>query len=61
MFGKEAEKAATIVAVTMQIILGSDFVLYGPIEDCREVFPAMYTIDTAYKYFRRTKDWIEMV
>jgi len=61
IFGKDSEKSAAIIAVSMQIILGSNFVLYGPVEDCRIVFPAIYTVDTAYKYFRRTKDWVEMV
>lgn len=60
MLGKEAEKSAVLVANTMQIVLGSDFVLYGPIEDARIVFPAVFTIDTAYKYFARTKDWLSV-
>ncbi|MDK2795267.1 MAG: tetrahydromethanopterin S-methyltransferase subunit [Archaeoglobaceae archaeon] len=58
MFGKDAEKFAVLIADVFQIILGSDFVLYGPIEDCKIVFPAVYTIDTTYRYLRRTKDFL---
>jgi len=60
MLGKEAEKPAVLIADTMQIVLGSDFVLYGPIEDAKLVFPAVFTIDTAYRYFTRTKDFVEI-
>ncbi|HIH69334.1 MAG TPA: tetrahydromethanopterin S-methyltransferase subunit H [Methermicoccus shengliensis] len=60
MLGKEAEKPAVLMANTLQIVLGSDFVLYGPIEDSKLVFPAVFTIDTAYRYFARTKDLIEI-
>ena len=60
MFGKEAEKSAVLIANTMQLVLGSDFVLYGPVEDAKHVFPAVFTLDTAYRYFARTKDFIEV-
>ncbi|MBC7318478.1 tetrahydromethanopterin S-methyltransferase subunit H [Candidatus Bipolaricaulota bacterium] len=56
ILGKEAEKPATLIADLMQIILGSDFVLYGPIEDAELVFPGTFIVDTAYRYFSRMKD-----
>lgn len=60
MLGKEAEKFAVIVANTLQIAFGLDFVLYGPIEDSKLVFPAVYTLSMAYKSLARTKDFIEL-
>ncbi|WP_220084827.1 tetrahydromethanopterin S-methyltransferase subunit H [Methanothermobacter tenebrarum] len=53
---KEAKKPATLIADIMQIILGSDFILYGPIEDAELVFPGTFIVDTAYRYFSRMKD-----
>lgn len=60
LLGKEAEKFAVIVANTLQIAFGLDFVLYGPIEDSKLVFPAVYTLSMAYKSLARTKDFIEL-
>ena len=60
LLGKEAEEYAVLAADLMQIIAGSDFLLYGPIEDARKIFPAVYVVDTAYRYFLRTGDGIEI-
>ncbi len=60
LLGKEAEKYAVLIANTLQIAFGLDFALYGPIEDCKIVFPAVYTLNTAYKNFLRTKDFIQL-
>ena len=59
MFGKESEKYAVLTADIMQVFAGSDFVLYGPVEDAEKIFPAMYVLDTAYRYFMRSGDAIE--
>lgn len=58
--GKEAVKSAAVVANSMQLILGSNFVLYGPIEDCRHVFPAVYTVTSSFRYAYRMKEFIEI-
>jgi tetrahydromethanopterin S-methyltransferase subunit H len=42
------------------VVLGADFILYGPIEDCEHVFPAVYAIDTSYRYLYRAKDQWEI-
>lgn len=60
LFGKGAEKYAVLIADVLQIVAGSDFVLYGPIEDAKKIFPAVYVVDTAYRYFLRTGDVIEI-
>ncbi|MEM2070779.1 MAG: tetrahydromethanopterin S-methyltransferase subunit H, partial [Archaeoglobaceae archaeon] len=60
LLGKEAEKYAVLIANTLQIAFGLDFALYGPIEDCKIIFPAVYTLNTAYKNFLRTKDFIQL-
>lgn len=60
LLGKESEKSALIIANTMQIIFGLDFILYGPIEDAKLIFPAVYTINVAYKGFSRTKDFLTL-
>ncbi|MDK2781450.1 MAG: tetrahydromethanopterin S-methyltransferase subunit [Archaeoglobi archaeon] len=59
-FGKDAEKSAGIVANTFQLIFGSDFVLYGPIEDAKYVFPAVHVIDTSFKYLIRSGEFLEI-
>ena len=40
----------------MTIVMGCDFVLYGPIEASKEVFPAVYTLYTTYRYLLRRKE-----
>lgn len=60
LFGKDAVRSADIVANLMPVILGSDFLLYGPVEDCSYVFPAVYTIDTSYRYAYRMKEYITL-
>ncbi len=57
--GKEAVRSATVAANILQLILGSNFVLYGPIEDCKHVFPAVQTIYTSFRYAYRMKEYIE--
>lgn len=60
LLGKEAEKYAVIIANTLQIAFGLDFALYGPIEDSKLVFPAVYTLNVAYKNFARTRDFLPL-
>ncbi|MBS7288699.1 MAG: tetrahydromethanopterin S-methyltransferase subunit H [Candidatus Freyarchaeota archaeon] len=58
--GKEAMKSTTVAANVIQLILGSNFVLYGPIEDCKHVFPAVHTIATSFRHAYRMKEYIEL-
>jgi tetrahydromethanopterin S-methyltransferase subunit H len=55
-FGAEGLKASELAANVMPIVLGTDFLLYGPIEATKEIFPAVYTIYTAYRYLARRKE-----
>lgn len=45
--GPEAKKPCTASASAAAIMVGADFVLYGPIEDAGIVFPAVAMVDTA--------------
>jgi len=58
LLGKEAVRSADIVANLMPVILGADFLLYGPVEDSAYVFPAVFTIDTSYRYAYRMKEYV---
>lgn len=60
LLGKEAEKYAVVIANSLQIAFGLDFALYGPIEDSKIVFSAVYTLNVAYKNFARTKEFLEL-
>ncbi|MEM2311086.1 MAG: tetrahydromethanopterin S-methyltransferase subunit H [Candidatus Methanomethylicia archaeon] len=51
--GVEAVKPCDIAVNIMPIILGADFVIYGPIENCKYIYPATYAINTSYKYLKR--------
>lgn len=55
-FGVEGTRACELASNLATIVLGADFLLYGPIESAREVFPAVYTIYTSYRYLGRRKD-----
>jgi len=54
-FGKEGLESSELSANLTPIVLCSDFLLYGPIEKAREIFPAVYVIYTSYRYLLRTK------
>uniref|UniRef100_A0A7C5YSQ0 Tetrahydromethanopterin S-methyltransferase subunit H n=1 Tax=Ignisphaera aggregans TaxID=334771 RepID=A0A7C5YSQ0_9CREN len=55
-FGLEGTKACELASNLATIVMGADFLLYGPIETAKEVFPAVYTIYTSYRYLGRRKD-----
>lgn len=52
-FGAEWVKIMELTSNLAPIVIGSDFVLYGPIESSSEVFAAVYTIYTSYRYLKR--------
>lgn len=52
-FGAEWVKIMELTSNLAPIVIGSDFLLYGPIEASNEVFAAVYTIYSSYKYLRR--------
>jgi tetrahydromethanopterin S-methyltransferase subunit H len=49
-FGKEAVKPAVASACVVAAAVGADFVLYGPAEDAKYVFPVIAMTDAAYGY-----------
>jgi tetrahydromethanopterin S-methyltransferase subunit H len=55
-FGAEGYRACELTANVMPIVLGADFLLYGPVEVAKEVFSAVYTVHTAYRYLARRKE-----
>jgi len=52
-YGIEGLEAAELTSNIAPIILGADFVLYGPIEAYKRVLPAAYAVYTSYKYLSR--------
>ncbi|MDK2975447.1 MAG: tetrahydromethanopterin S-methyltransferase subunit [Methanofollis sp.] len=60
MLGKGAVKSADLIANLMPVLFGADFMLYGPVEDCEYVFPAVFTVDTTYRYAARMKETVEV-
>jgi tetrahydromethanopterin S-methyltransferase subunit H len=57
--GSEAVKPCAVAVNAVPVVLAADFILYGPIEDCRYVFPSIYAINASYKYLYRSKEQIE--
>jgi tetrahydromethanopterin S-methyltransferase subunit H len=57
--GAHAIKPCVVTVNVAPIILGADFLLYGPIEDCKYIFPAVYTIHTAYKYLKKVGEQLK--
>jgi len=47
-FAKKAVTASLGVANALPVALGADFVLYGPIENAKFIYPSIAFIDTAY-------------
>lgn len=46
-FGKEAKRPAQVGSSLMPVVLGADFILYGPIKHAPVVFPSVAMIDVA--------------
>ncbi|UCE11838.1 MAG: tetrahydromethanopterin S-methyltransferase subunit H [Candidatus Thorarchaeota archaeon] len=46
-FGDEAKKPAFVGSNLMPVVLGADFVLYGPVQDAPIVYPSIAMIDVA--------------
>lgn len=60
MLGKGAVRSADLIANLMPVVFGADFLLYGPIEACEYVFPAVFTVDTTYRYAARMKEVVDL-
>lgn len=60
MLGKDGVKAADLTASLMPVFAGADYVLYGPVEGCESIFPAVFTVNTSYRYAARMKETIEV-
>lgn len=59
-FGTEMVKVMELASNLATVVIGSDFLLYGPIEATKEVFIAVYTIYTSYRYLRRSDLSLQM-
>lgn len=55
-YGDNGLRAAELASNMTPIVLSADFVLYGPIEACGEVFPATYVIMTSYRYLAKIRE-----
>lgn len=55
-FGTDGLRICELTSNLMTIVLGCDFILYGPIESSKDVFPAIYTLYTTYRYLLRRKE-----
>lgn len=58
--GDQAIKTCAVTVNITPIILGADFILYGPIEDCKYIFPSVYAINTSYKYLYKLQEQLEI-
>lgn len=58
--GSQAVIPCTVAMNTVPVVLGADFVLYGPIEDCKFVFPAVSAINSSYKYLLKNCEQLEL-
>lgn len=58
--GAEAVKPCAAAVNIVPITLGADFILYGPIQDCKYVFPSVYAINTSYKYMYKMGEQLEI-
>jgi tetrahydromethanopterin S-methyltransferase subunit H len=54
--GAKARKSCEVTLNVTPLILGADFVLYGPVENCKYLFPSVYAINSGYKYLRQMKE-----
>jgi tetrahydromethanopterin S-methyltransferase subunit H len=58
--GIEAKVPCMVAIDTLPVMFGADFIIYGPIENCVQVFPAVYSVDTSYRFLRRMKETIDL-
>jgi len=58
--GHQAPKSCVVAANIAPVVLGADFILYGPIEDCEYIFPAVAAINISYKYLYRMREQLEL-
>jgi tetrahydromethanopterin S-methyltransferase subunit H len=58
--GSEALTPCAVTVSVLPIILGGDFVLYGPIELCAPMFASVNAVYMSYKFLRRMKESMEL-
>jgi tetrahydromethanopterin S-methyltransferase subunit H len=58
--GTQAVKSCAVTVNVVPIVLGADFILYGPIEDCNYVFPTVYAVNTSYKYLYKMGEQLQI-
>ncbi|MEM0490102.1 MAG: tetrahydromethanopterin S-methyltransferase subunit H [Ignisphaera sp.] len=59
-FGSEGVKVCELASNLATIVVGADFLLYGPIEAALDIFPSVYTIYTSYRYLKRMNQTIQI-
>lgn len=58
-FGRDGYIASELISNMAPIVIGANFILYGPIESSKYVFPATYSIYMSYKRaFERNRNLI---
>jgi len=58
--GSQATKPCLAAVNAVPVVLGADFILYGPIEDCQYVFPAVAAVNISFKYLYKVKEQLEV-
>lgn len=58
--GTQAVKSCAVTVNMVPIVWGADFILYGPIEDCKYVFPSVYAVNTSYKYLYKMGEQLQI-
>jgi tetrahydromethanopterin S-methyltransferase subunit H len=58
--GSQAVMPIAATVNVFPIVLGGDFILYGPVEDCKYVFPSVYAVYTSYKFLGKMKEQLEL-
>jgi len=60
LMGSEAAVPCAVTVNIVPIVLGADFILYGPVEDCKYVFPSVYAVNASYKYIYKLREQLEL-
>jgi tetrahydromethanopterin S-methyltransferase subunit H len=58
--GAQSAIPLKVTANISPVVMGADFILYGPVENSDFVFPSVYAIDIYYRFLRRMKDQLEV-
>jgi tetrahydromethanopterin S-methyltransferase subunit H len=56
LMGSKAKKSCGVTVNVTPLILGGNFVLYGPVEECEYLFPSVYATYNGQKYLKMMKE-----